>query len=164
MTLPNAPRVITCLNLSQAAEDGRWGHPARTQHSALWGPRQTQEEGQGTRRGWQTVGRGVPGPHTVQAAGGRFSPEGRVTASAAEGSAREELDARRPLKDMNKSSWELPVWGRGKLSSLQVARQPLLSVQGQILHPHFGNESCYPELGETTTAPSVPGVCRAEQT
>lgn len=87
-----------------------------------------------------------------------------MTASAAEGAAREELDVRRPLKDMHESGWELPAQGWGGLSRLQVARRPLLSVWGQILHPLFGGNSCNPELEETAAALSMPGICRVEQT
>lgn len=66
-------------------------------------------------------GSGGAGPRTVQAAGGRFCPEGKVKSSEAEGCAREELEARRPLKDMHENSWELPAWGPGGPNGSQEA-------------------------------------------
>lgn len=92
----------------------------------------------------------------VQAGGGRASSEGRATASGAEGAARERLGARRPLKDMPESGWELPTRGWSRLSASQVAAHPLLGARCPILRPLAGGQSCCPWLGSRAGAQHQP--------
>lgn len=164
VTLPNAPRVVTCLNLSQAAEGRCWGHPARTRHSALSGPQQTREGGSGDAVQLAAGGSGDAGTPRSASCRWQILPRGESDCICSRKSCQGSARCKKAFKGHAQERLGAPCAGRGGLNGLQVARRPLLSVQGQIPHPFFRGESSYPELRETTAAPSVPRVCRAEQT